>query len=126
MILVAAHAVDVVIMHHAHKRQPAVHQGLNHPEIGHFVNIDRVRLKGCKGRVSLGGTVTRQCKAFVEHAAPAVFVLAGSRPVQDSGMMTPPAQFLGGDEGVCFGTRKGAIPFVDVKNFHEVTVVVRR
>lgn len=126
MIFVAAHAVDVVVMHHAHEGQVAVHEGLDHREIGHFVNVNGVGLESGDGGTSLGGGVIGEWKARAEYTIPDVFVFAGARAVEDGGVMTMCAELLCCDGDICLGTAECAEALVDVEDFHEVRVVERR
>ena len=104
-----------MIMHHARQRHSAGHQRANDGEIGHLVNVHRIRLerreRGPDHRRIVAGP---QREARIERGLPARLIFARARPVQDARGVTPRGEFGGGDMGVGLGPGQGAKAFVNV------------
>ncbi len=46
VVFIAAHAIQVMVMHHPHYGTGAIGQRLNELQVGHFMNVEEIRLEG--------------------------------------------------------------------------------
>ena len=115
VVFVTAHAVDVVVVHHADARPPGFEQRLDNRQIGHLVDIDHVGPEGLDRPARYARRVLPfQAPAFRKGGVPFLLAGPGRGSVQQPDDMPPPSQFLGRDLGIGFGTRQGAKTLMDV------------
>ena len=103
-------------MHHADQRRAALDEGRDHREVGHLVDIHRVRAERPERRAYCWRVVAgAEREAGRESRLPGRDVLARAGTMHQPQRVAAPAQFTARDVGVRLRAGECAKAFVDVE-----------
>src|SRR5262245_60123963 len=104
MILVAAHAIDVMVVDHSHQWNPGLNQSSDYPEVCHFVNVSEVWLKHFQRCFDAHFiALAPQRKAMRKSLLPGGLISASGWTVNNSNSVSALPQFRRRDVRVGFG-----------------------
>src|ERR1051325_6298270 len=120
MILVASHAVEVVVVHHAHQRRVERQECLDRLQVRQLVDVNCVGMKLLKRSDDAGpGAVLRQREPVGEDCAPVRLAPASARSVEKADLMAAALQFPGRVEKIRLRPSQRTEIFMNEKHSHK-------